>query len=224
MKRAKKTLKYISLCLGLGIILLIGCLQVSITYTQPLTREELFHLLKDPRVQAFLDTIAYSEGTFNSNGYRTQYTYRLFMSFLDHPREVICAKYKGVDLCSTAAGRYQFLKRTWDEIATQIGAKDFGPINQDLGALLLIVQKEALELVLKIKTKKDFTDAIYKVNKTWASLPGAPYGQPVRPMDKLAKVFKKQLQHHKKHRADLYKKYSDNNMLATPTINEEDED
>ena len=38
---------------------------------------------------------------------------------------------------SSAAGRYQFLESTWNDLANRHGLEDFGRENQDLGALML---------------------------------------------------------------------------------------
>ncbi len=51
-----------------------------------------------------------------------------FASFNDHPRSV------GKGGSSTAAGRYQFVKGTWDRVAGTLGLPDFSPENQDRGA------------------------------------------------------------------------------------------
>ncbi len=97
------------------------------------------------RVKAFLDTIASAEGTASPDGYHTQYTGTKFVSFSDHPREMRCGRRYGKKLCSDAAGRYQFLSTTWDRFAKKFGVKDFSPQNQDLMAIELIREKDALE-------------------------------------------------------------------------------
>lgn len=63
-----------------------------------------------------------------SPDYRTINGGSKFSDFSDHPRQ------KGAGGTSTAAGRYQFVKGTWDRTASAIGAKDFSPENQDRGA------------------------------------------------------------------------------------------
>lgn len=237
MKHIKIILKSLSFRLKLGIIALITCVQIAASSVQTFDIQELFRYLKVPSTQAFLDTIAYSEGTFDNirlapkqnlnngvgMGYNIQYTYKEFDTFDDHPHEVICKEYKGKPLCSSAAGRYQFLGKTWDRIAPLIKAKDFSPVNQDLGALALIAEKGALDLIPIIKSRKDLAVAIQKVNGVWASLPGAPYGQAIRPITDLELKFKERLKYHKKHTADLHKKYRMNNLLETPSTKEEDE-
>ncbi|MGC2310378.1 MAG: glycoside hydrolase family 104 protein [Candidatus Babeliaceae bacterium] len=182
--------------------LIIFSLQVNIVYSQESRsaadilelRTELLALRAQPAVRAFLDTIAYAEATYGKDGYRTQYTGLKFSNFNDHPRQVICALYKGEQLCSSAAGRYQFLKATWDRVASKIWADDFGPVNQDLAAIELMRESDAVDTLLK----GDFKQALERVNKVWASLPGAPYGQPVRAYEELEKVYKQRLREHKR--------------------------
>jgi muramidase (phage lysozyme) len=147
---------------------------------------------KDPRIKAFLDTIAYAEGTFAPEGYRTQYTYTLFDSFKDHPRQVNCAWYKGELLCSSAAGRYQFLQSTWDRLVRKIGVRDFSPENQDKAAIQLLSEQKAVGDIKAGRIKA----AIEKVCTIWASLPGATYGQPTRSLKDLEKVYKERLRYH----------------------------
>ena len=82
---------------------------------------------------------------------------------------------------TTAAGRYQFLKGTWDGVARQYGLKDFSPQNQDIAALALMAQNGSLPYVLK----GDFQTAVKKSGGTWASLPSSPYAQPKRSWSEL---------------------------------------
>ncbi|MCW5907306.1 MAG: glycoside hydrolase family protein [Chitinophagales bacterium] len=132
-------------------------------------------------VQAFLKAIRYAEGTDGANGYRTMFTGKLFDSYTDHPRQLNCSG----SLCSTAAGAYQFLSATWDDLRLALGLNDFSPANQDKGAIELIRRKNALNDV----TEGRFETAIAKVNTVWASLPGAPYGQPTKTMAQLKQVY-----------------------------------
>ncbi len=132
--------------------------------------------------RAFLDMIAYAEGTAGPNGYRTLFGGTTFASFDDHPRQSFQFTNKaGKTLRTTAAGRYQFLSRTWDELAKKLSLADFGPDNQDAAALELIRQRGALRDVQagRIQT------AISKVSTIWASLPGAGYDQPERKLSNL---------------------------------------
>src|SRR5437016_1631760 len=109
---------------------------------------------KNPRVRAFLDMIAYAEGTQHDLGYRTQFTGVFFHNFNDHPRKKLCGYLKGKEICSTAAGRYQFLQKTWDAVAPRIEARNFSPIYQDYAAIELMRQNDALQDILEGKIGK----------------------------------------------------------------------
>jgi muramidase (phage lysozyme) len=125
----------------------------------------------NPYRRAFLDTLAYAEGTggYPNTGYNTMFTGKQFAGYKDHPRKIqVSGKYR-----SDAAGRYQFLSTTWDGL----GLTDFSPANQDKGALKLLAPH-----VLTAIDKGDFATAFHGARKTWASLPGAGYGQPEKSM------------------------------------------
>lgn len=145
---------------------------------------------------AFLRIIRYAEGTASSDGYNIQFTGVRFSSFADHPRRVICSYYRGKELCSSAAGAYQFLETTWDDVASSIGAGDFRPEWQDRAAVELIRRSGALNDVLSGRIE----DAIAKVAPVWASFPrwygdySGEYGQSVIPMDELVQEFRRQQQ------------------------------
>lgn len=132
--------------------------------------------------KAFLDMISYSEGTTGAQGYRTMFGGTLADSLDDHPRQVFTFTNKaGQTLKTSAAGRYQFLARTWDELRAKLGLKDFGPASQDAAALELIRQRGALPDVDAGRIEA----AIAKVAPVWASLPGAGYNQPERKLSSL---------------------------------------
>jgi lysozyme len=136
-----------------------------------------FDPLTNPNVRAFLDMIAFSEGA----DYSTLFGGGTFDSFADHPRQIVRAN----GYASSAAGRYQILQKTWDDVRGKIGAADFSPDAQDAAAVYLIKRRGALPDVIAGR----FTQAIQKVRKEWASLPGAGYGQPERALSRLRDVY-----------------------------------
>ena len=140
-------------------------------------------------LRAFLDTLAWSEGTDNN----TQFTYNkgydvmvgqklLFHSYRDHPRTIIPLS---ATLSSSAAGRYQILQKTYDDYKVKTGVKDFSPASQDAIAVRLIKDRKALEDVEAGR----FEEAVKKCNTIWASLPGSPYGQRTHQMEPLKAIF-----------------------------------
>lgn len=138
--------------------------------------------------KAFLDTIAYSEGTstitVSNNGYNvlvgsTQNHPLLFDSYADHPRIL------NTQLNSTAAGRYQLLERYYDAYKKMLKLPDFSPDSQDAIALQQIAESKALSDV----DMGDFETAIRKCAHIWASLPGAQYGQHTNKMNDLQDYY-----------------------------------
>jgi muramidase (phage lysozyme) len=125
-------------------------------------------------IAAFLDVIAYAEGT--RDRYNVMFTFATFSSYADHPRQRNCSG----KLCSTAAGRYQFLSTTWDPLAKALGLRDFSPLSQDKAVMELIRRSGGYQAVADASNYQSFTAALAKLNRVWASLPGSPYGQPVR--------------------------------------------
>lgn len=80
-----------------------------------------------------------------SPGYNVINGGQRFGSFADHPRQ------KGAGGTSTAAGRYQFVKATWDRVSKALGLPDFSPISQDVAAWWLAQQD------YKSRTGRDLT-------------------------------------------------------------------
>ena len=136
-------------------------------------------------VKAFLAVIRHCEGTDGPDGYRTLFGGGLFDDFSRHPGIAITRTLRGVPITSTAAGAYQFLKRTWDGLVKQYNFPDFSPFCQDQGAIALIRGRGALADVEAGR----FEDAIRKCNKEWASLPGSPYGQPVKTIEYCKRIY-----------------------------------
>ncbi len=135
-------------------------------------------------VRAFLDTLAYAEGT--KEHYDYIFTFVTFSSYADHPRRAICSG----SLCSTAAGRYQFLSKTWDALAADLGLTDFTPPSQEKACVELLRRAGAYTLAAKASKYENFSAAVNKINTIWASMPGSPYGQPTHTKAELWKVYK----------------------------------
>jgi len=138
-------------------------------------------------VRAFMDTLAYSEGT--KEHYNYIFTYVTFDSYVDHPRKIVCSG----KLCSSAAGRYQFLSKTWDALAADLALTEFTPPNQEKACLELVRRAGAYDLALKSDKLANFKAAVGKLNTIWASLPGSPYGQPTHSMAALWKAYQANL-------------------------------
>jgi muramidase (phage lysozyme) len=141
-------------------------------------------------IQAFLDTLAYSEGTdngrqpTNDRGYDVVVGGALFSGYKDHPRKLVYLPKLGIK--STAAGRYQILARFYDHYKAQLKLPDFSPDSQDKIAIQLIKECKAID---DIEAGR-IDEALTKCRSRWASLPGAGYGQNEHKMDLLVSVFK----------------------------------
>lgn len=136
----------------------------------------------EKNLKAFLAMIRYAEGTFSNDGYRKLYGGSLFNDMSRHPNKAV-TKW---GITSTAAGAYQILFRTWQELQSKLKLPDFSPASQDRAAIELIKRRKALEDVIAGR----FAQAIVKCRKEWASLPGAGYGQNEKKPAALLTVYK----------------------------------
>lgn len=123
--------------------------------------------------KAFLDVIAIAEGTkdLGNNGYNVVCGQTLFHSYHDHPRHRVWIE--KILKYSTAAGRYQILKRYFDVYKEKLNLPDFSPESQDKIALEMIRECDALDDI----DNGRFDTAIEKCKSRWASFPDAGYGQ-----------------------------------------------
>lgn len=143
--------------------------------------------------QAFLDTLAFSEGTdhpkqkSNCKGYDVIVGGGLFTDFSTHPKILVPLPRLGIS--STAAGRYQLLHRYWVHYSKLLQLKDFGPASQDAIAWQQIKERRAADDVLAGR----FEAAVEKVRNIWASLPGAGYGQHEHKLETLRAYYDKRL-------------------------------
>ena len=138
--------------------------------------------------KAFLDMLAWSEGTDNgrqktrNHGYDVIVGGELFTDYSDHPRKTCHAKPK------TQINRRRtlpLLSRWWDAYRKQLGLKDFSPKSQD-AVLQQIKERGALPMI----DRGDIRQAIDRCSNIWASLPGAGYGQFEHKADSLIAKFK----------------------------------
>jgi len=151
-------------------------------------------------VSAFLDMLAYSEGTIrfgNQNGYNVivggalfddKGTPEFFDDYADHPRKLVSLP--KLKIKSTAAGRYQLLSRYYDYYKKKLGLKNFEPLAQDLIAIQQIKEQKAFQCILD----GDIKTAIDRCKNIWASLPGAGYGQHEHKLENLLKEYDRALQ------------------------------
>lgn len=150
-------------------------------------------------VLAFLDMLAWSEGTSTSpatkdEGYDVIVTGadrrpEIFTDYSVHPfsrgRKSKAINSKG--LTSNASGRYQFMLKDYAHYRDQLKLPDFGPLSQDRWAIQLIRERRALPLIQAGR----IPEAIKAVSNIWASLPGAGYGQPEHKLEKLLEAYER---------------------------------
>ena len=145
---------------------------------------------------AFLDMIAMSEIgehllAVSDDGYNVQVGSTaqrpiLFDSYADHPRMLIVLR-SGVK--STAAGRYQFLIKTWEGLKEVLSLPDFSPLSQDAACVELLRECGALDKI----NAGHIPDAIRSASHIWASFPSAGYGQHENKMTQLLGWFSDEL-------------------------------
>jgi muramidase (phage lysozyme) len=159
-----------------------------------------------PNLKAFLDTLAFSEGTSthaatDNDGYDVIVTglddvLEIFTDYRFHPFEPSPLWPKGRPskvinrhgLTSNAAGRYQQMLKFWPHYKLLLNLPDFGPESQDRCAVQQIKEQRALDDVLT----GHFVIAVAKVSNLWASLPGANYpGQRMRTMTALEDAYER---------------------------------
>lgn len=183
-----------------GIFSLIFSFPLNVASTSK-TWELKKTLLKErnnPAVRAFLDTIAYAEGTYHerARGYYMRYPQgTTFDSCETHPAITGVATCCGREIRSTAAGRYMFLEKTWNTVAQRLDLSDFSPLNQDVAALYLMHERGALDDI----KQGNIRTALDKVKSIWASLPGSPHQQPIKKYETLRNVYFTRYNHYKKY-------------------------
>lgn len=150
----------------------------------------LLLFLKDNRIKAFLWTIRKCEGTAYEDGYNylfgsTPKNSIRFSGNSTHPR--IHRPFGKTT--STAAGAYQIMHRTFEDLVKIVGLTDFSPQTQDIFAVQLLGRRGAISLILNNEIEKAFLAC----NKEWASLPLSPYNQNPKDMDTTMKYYNDEL-------------------------------
>lgn len=144
-----------------------------------------------PNVAAFLDMLAWSEGTDNGRqvtkdrGYDVIVGGATFDGYEDHPRKLVSLPKLGI--ASSAAGRYQLLTRWFDAYRKLLKTTGFGPLVQDRIAIKQIEERGAIPLIQAGRIE----EAIAKTRNIWASLPGAGYGQHEQKMANLLSIYQR---------------------------------
>lgn len=135
-----------------------------------------------------LDTIAYAEGTAGKgqNGYDVLVGFGQIPAWTPdyisgHPN--VAVYIESINKPSTAAGRYQFLNKTWNGL----GLKEFNKENQDKGGwqliknnnftaedatqAFLIAEQQIASNSITVTSNPYFLDFLNKTYRIWASLP-----------------------------------------------------
>lgn len=160
-----------------------------------------------PRLRAFLDTLAFSEGTSTSKITQNQ-GYDIIVSgpgpdgperftdyshhpFVGRPAKYVGKDRTGKDIYSTASGRYQILySLIWVPYQRMLRLPDFSPSSQDAVAIQLITECHALPDIAAGDID-GIAAAITKCKSRWASLPGSTANQGGHSMEDLLAAYTK---------------------------------
>ena len=138
--------------------------------------------------KALNDSIAYAEGTrsYSKDGYNVLFSFKLFDNCEVHPNQ--CLKFGSS--CSTAAGRYQFLTKTWSSVKSAESLDSFEPENQERGARYLVTSVRHVTVPdSRPMTASEFSIAMSKLSYEWASLPPGRYGQPNKSLSQMRTLY-----------------------------------
>ena len=147
----------------------------------------------EQKLHAFREMIAWSEignalMSVSDNGYNvivgsTPRNPKLFQSYADHPQQYVAK------LNSTAAGRYQFIKKTWLGCKEALNLPDFSPASQDKACDLLVKNCGVYPML----NGNNIDAAIVACSKEWASLAGSTSGQHQFSLETLRGVYQQKL-------------------------------
>lgn len=149
-------------------------------------QKELADLARKPEVRAMLDTIGFTEGTGTNYGkvvngevigrnkkdmgfdadLKPGAKNVTTMDMSQHPNVKVQVN---KNLVSSAAGRYQFLSNTWNNLSKTLGLPNFHASTQDIAAVQLMKDRKMIEPLLN----GDLKTAVNRGAGEWASLPKA---------------------------------------------------
>ncbi len=141
-----------------------------------------------PPEKAFLDTIAWAEGTLNPHGYNLLIGGEKIEDLSAHPQKCIPVKLGDKSTCSTAFGRYQILDFNGQNMS-------FTPEKQDQWAINKLEQIGVLSKINETNIK----EAIFMSCKVWSSFPchendsQGYYNQPVKSLQDLVSKYEERL-------------------------------
>lgn len=152
----------------------------------------------DAKIAAFLDLIAWSEGTSISPVSKND-GYDVIVSGVDgnhtfndygfhpfaHGRAPIVVRASTPPLLSTASGRYQIILPTWLRLSRQRMVPSFSPMNQDSAAVALLSEHDAINCIMA----GELQDAFAIASCIWASFPGSNANQPTHTPANLLSVY-----------------------------------
>lgn len=150
--------------------------------------------VEDDNIKGLQMAIRGCEGTDAEDGYNylfgsSVHNTRRFTDMSRHPNQ----KFPFAGGMSDAAGAYQIMYETEQGLIKQLisygmseeEATRFDKATQDLKCALLFSNHNCCQRIMN----GDFDFAIETLNKTWASLPGSPYGQPVKTMAQVTEFY-----------------------------------
>lgn len=149
---------------------------------------------QDANIKALQMALRECEGTDAPDGFNylfgsSPHNDRRFTDMSHHPN----IKFPFTGGVSDAAGAYQILYETEQGLIKQLvsygmseeQATMFDESTQNLKCVLLFSNHNCCQKIID----GDFNYAISALNKTWASLPGSPYGQPVKTMAQVTEFY-----------------------------------
>lgn len=152
------------------------------------SKQSQFRYALTPQRQVFLALIRWAEGTDRNlrsrtaEGYNLHFGFSTFSDFSNHPKKRINAG----GYISSAAGAYQIMDFSWDEIVRAYPLPDFSPQSQDQACLWLIdVKRKSLGHVDNMQLESFLKKCSYE----WASFPFSLYGQPVKTLSQTKEAF-----------------------------------
>lgn len=147
----------------------------------------LQNALQDANIQAFQELIRDCEGTAAPDGYDYLFgsspnNTRRFTDMSQHPN--VKEPFGNNGEYSDAAGAYQIMYATEQGLIKQLvgygmsleQATMFDEATQNLKCVLLFSNSNVCQKIID----GCFFEAINVLNRIWASLPGSPYGEPVK--------------------------------------------